>query len=112
MLFRLCFFSGIMDSVMADPTESVLEFIRQLPHSATELDKADGPWLIRRILDPQMGERLSFKVQLLSRVHRLFTYPSPDNFGSGRTPGYSYAAEAYRVPLAAGCLPGYPLGVG
>ena len=62
---------------MADPTESVLEFIRQLPHSATELDKADGPWLIRRILDPQMGERLSFKVQLLSRVHRLFLFVFP-----------------------------------
>ena len=74
MLFRLWFFSGIMDSVMADPTESVLEFIRQLPHSATELDKADGPWLIRRIMEPQMGERLSFKVQLLSRVHRLFLF--------------------------------------
>ena len=74
MLFRLWFFSGIMGSVMANPTESVLEFIRQLPHSATELDKADGPWLIRRILEPQMGERLSFKVQLLSRVHHLFLF--------------------------------------
>ena len=58
---------------MADPRESVLEFLRQLPSSAASLDRGDVPWQLRHLLDPEMPDRVSFKVRSVFRGTVLCT---------------------------------------
>ena len=57
---------------MADAVDSVVNFVKQLPASALDLDRSDVPWLLRQLQDESLAERLSIKL-VTTVLHGLGT---------------------------------------